>query len=166
MAVLRDFRINPKRVSKLLRFEIIFVRIFPFAHQPRDLFAIQEHAHFAANNIRSTLQRETFIRRAIGELKLQPHRPHHLPQSPDHHPATNESLTLEMRTNIFGSEMGVFLDGKKIAGLVRKWKDSHEDYFKAEKFAYALWIDSEVPKNSHLRQALVAFGISQHRVAP
>src|SRR5258706_47195 len=166
MAVLRDFRINPKRVSKLLRFEIIFVRIFPFAHQPRDLFAIQEHAHFAAKNIRSHLQRETFIRRGmvIGTLRKVVWTVGLKFKFTDR--ATNESLTLECRTNIVGSEMGVFLDGKKIAGLVRKWKDSHEDYFKAEKFAYALWIDSEVPKNSHLRQALVAFGISQHRVAP
>jgi hypothetical protein len=75
-----------------------------------------------------------------------------------------ESFTMELRANVFGSEVGVMIDDAKVAGIVRKWKDSHEDYFKAGKFAYALWISPEVEKNSRLRQILLAFGISQHRV--
>jgi hypothetical protein len=80
--------------------------------------------------------------------------------------ASDESLTFELRTNVFGSEVGVVIGDKKVAGVVRKWKDSHEEYFKAGKFGYALWISPEVEKNSQLRQALIAFGISQHRVMP
>jgi hypothetical protein len=78
---------------------------------------------------------------------------------------SGESLTLEFTPNIFGSELAVRIDGKKVAGVVRKWKDSHEDYFKAGKFSYALWISSEVEKNSPLRQSLIGFGIAQHRIA-
>jgi hypothetical protein len=78
--------------------------------------------------------------------------------------ASNETLTLNLRLNVFGSEMGVVIDGKKIAGIVRKWKDSHQDYFKSGKFAYAIWISPEVEKNSQLRQALIALGIAQHRI--
>ena len=77
-----------------------------------------------------------------------------------------QSFGMEIRTNVFGSEIGVIIDNKKVAGIVRKWKDSHEDYFKAGKFAYALWISSDVEKNSRLRQILVAFGIAHHRVMP
>lgn len=78
----------------------------------------------------------------------------------------SESFITEIRTNVFGSEVGLIVDGKKVAGIVRKWKDSHEEYFKAGKFAYAIWISSDVEKNSRLRQMLMAFGIAQHRVMP
>jgi hypothetical protein len=79
--------------------------------------------------------------------------------------ATDQSLTFELRPNIFATEIAVAIGGKKMAGIVRKWKDSHEEYFKAGKFSYALWISPEVEKNSQLRQALIAFGIAQHRCA-
>jgi hypothetical protein len=78
----------------------------------------------------------------------------------------SESFIIELRTNVFGSEVGFVVDGKKVGGIVRKWKDSHEDYFKAGKFGYALWISPEVEKNSRLRQVLIAFGIAQHRIIP
>ena len=78
--------------------------------------------------------------------------------------ASNETMTLNLRLNVFGSEMGVLVGDKKVAGIVRKWKDSHQDYFKAGKFGYALWISPEVEKNSQLRQALVALGVAQHRI--
>jgi hypothetical protein len=76
-----------------------------------------------------------------------------------------ESLTIEMRPNIFGSELGLWIDGKRIAAVVRKWKDSHEDYFKAGRFSFAIWVSSEVERNSPLRQAMISFGIAQHRIA-
>jgi hypothetical protein len=76
----------------------------------------------------------------------------------------NESFVLDLKTNVFGSEVGVYRDGKKIAGVVRKWKDSHEPYFKTGKFAFAFWISSDIEKNSRLRQVLLAWGISQHRL--
>ena len=80
--------------------------------------------------------------------------------------SSGESFLIELRTNVFGSEIGLMVDGKKVAGLVRKWKDSHEEYFKAGKFGFALWIDSEVPKNSRLRQVIMGFAIAQHRIIP
>lgn len=79
--------------------------------------------------------------------------------------ASGENLVMEMRPNIFGSELGIWIDGKRVAAVVRKWKDSHEDYFKSAKFAYALWVSPEVEKNSPLRQGLISFGIAQHRIA-
>lgn len=77
-----------------------------------------------------------------------------------------QSFMIELRTNVFGTEVGFMVDGKKVGGIVRKWKDSHEDYFKAGKFGYALWISPEVPKSTRLRQVLLAFGIAQHRIIP
>jgi hypothetical protein len=78
----------------------------------------------------------------------------------------SESFIIELRTNVFGTEVGFMVDGKKVGGVVRKWKDSHEDYFKSGKFGYALWISPEVEKSSRLRQVLIAFGIGQHRIIP
>jgi hypothetical protein len=78
--------------------------------------------------------------------------------------ASNETMTLNLRLNVFGSEMGILIGDKKVGGIVRKWKDSHQDYFKVGKFGYALWISPEVEKNSQLRQALVALGVAQHRI--
>jgi hypothetical protein len=78
----------------------------------------------------------------------------------------DQAFEMELRLNVFGSEVGIVIDGKKVAGIVRKWKDSHEEYFKEGKFAYAFWISPDVEKNSRLRQVLLAFGISHHRVAP
>jgi hypothetical protein len=77
--------------------------------------------------------------------------------------ASGESLIFELRPNIFATEVAIAINGKKLAGIVRKWKDSHDQYFKAGKFSYALWISPEVEKNSQLRQGLIAFGIAQHR---
>jgi hypothetical protein len=78
----------------------------------------------------------------------------------------DQTFEMELRLNIFGSEIGVVIDGKKVAGVVRKWKDSHEEYFRDGKFAYAFWLSPDIERNSRLRQVLIAFGISHHRVAP
>jgi hypothetical protein len=54
----------------------------------------------------------------------------------------------------------IFCDDKKVAAF-SKW---NSDFFKENKFDYALSISQEVPANSQIRQVLLAVAFAKHRI--
>lgn len=79
--------------------------------------------------------------------------------------ATAEKMVLDLKPSLFGGRLDILLDGQLVATMKRNWDGSHEEYFQDGDFDYAFWISPEIKKNSGMRQALVALGLSHHRVA-
>src|SRR5882724_5390079 len=71
------------------------------------------------------------------------------------------NFILEVKSKFLSGNRELFISGKKVAVLTARWKGDHADYYRKERFGYAISISPEVPADGRMRQILMAFAVAQ-----
>ncbi len=76
----------------------------------------------------------------------------------------HDSFTLEVKSNLLGTEGKFVIDGKEVGGFAAGCNANHAGFFREGNFGRAISISPQVPANKPLRQILLAVGIVFHKI--
>ena len=71
---------------------------------------------------------------------------------------------MSCKSKLLSSGCELCIADKPVAWLSQKPAAAHEQFYKEDKFAYAITLAPELPLNSPVRQLLLAFSVAIRRV--